>query len=125
MNALSGSLNCNLTDTLDTFDTFYVFDNACGLTIFENELQNQKEASESLTSPMKFINDEPKEDTKVEDVSKGKESGEGLKRFPSNLRYELLGPNEYLPVIIEASLGEVETSKLMHVLKLHKIAIGF
>jgi len=48
----------------------------------------------------------PKEAPKVE-----------LKPLPSNLRYEFLGPNSTYPVIVNASLNEVETEKLLYVLK--------
>lgn len=60
----------------------------------------------------------------LENASKGKELCEGLNPFLPNLRYEFLGLNEFLPVVIGSSLDKVETSKLMHILKLHKSAIG-
>jgi len=47
----------------------------------------------------------PKEAPKVE-----------LKPLPSNLRYEFLGPNFTYPVIVNASLDEGETEKLLSVL---------
>jgi len=56
----------------------------------------------------------PKEAPKVE-----------LKPLPSNLRYEFLGPNATYPVIVNASLYEVETNKLMYVLKKYPKAIGY
>ena len=56
----------------------------------------------------------PKEAPKVE-----------LKPLPSNLRYEFLGPNSTYPVIVNASLNEVETEKLLYVLKKYPKAIGY
>ncbi|KEH22352.1 transmembrane protein, putative [Medicago truncatula] len=48
-----------------------------------------------------------------------------LKPLPSNLRYEFLGPNSTYPVIVNASLDEVETEKLLYVLKKYPKAIGY
>jgi len=56
----------------------------------------------------------PKEAPKVE-----------LKPLPSNLRYEFLGPNSTYPVIVNASLNEVETEKLLYVLKKYPKAVGY
>jgi len=56
----------------------------------------------------------PKEAPKVE-----------LKPLPSNLRYEFLGPNSTYPVIVNASLNEGETEKLLYVLKKYPKAIGY
>ena len=56
----------------------------------------------------------PKEAPKVE-----------LKPLPSNLRYEFLGPNSTYPVIVNASLNEVETEKLLYVLKKYPKAKGY
>ena len=67
-----------------------------------------KEIIEEEASPL------PKEAPKVE-----------LKSLPSNLRYEFLGPNSTYPVIENASLNEVETEKLLYVLKKYPKAIGY
>ena len=48
-----------------------------------------------------------------------------LKSLPSNLRYEFLGPNSTYPVIVNASLNEGETEKLLYVLKKYPKAIGY
>jgi hypothetical protein len=56
----------------------------------------------------------PKEAPKVE-----------LKPLPPNLRYEFLGPNSTYPVIVNASLNEVETEILLYVLKKYPKAIGY
>jgi hypothetical protein len=46
-----------------------------------------------------------------------------LKPLPPNLKYEFLGPNSTYPVIVNASLNEVETEKLLYVLKKYPKAI--
>jgi hypothetical protein len=56
----------------------------------------------------------PKEAPKVE-----------LKPLPPSLRYEFLGPNSTYPVIVNANLNEVETEKLIYVLKKYPKAIGY
>ena len=56
----------------------------------------------------------PKEAPKVE-----------LKPLLPNLRYEFLGPNSTYPIIVNASLNEVETEKLISVLKKYLKAIGY
>jgi len=48
-----------------------------------------------------------------------------LKPLPLNLRYEFLGPNSTYPVIVNASLNEGETEKLLSVLKKYPKAIGY
>ncbi|XP_039687849.1 uncharacterized protein [Medicago truncatula] len=91
------------------------------------KLEGEAKAYEELldrTPPMKDLSVEglvkeeptlqPKEAPKVE-----------LKTLPSNLRYEFLGPNSTYPVIVNASLDEVETEKLLYVLKKYPKAIGY
>ena len=56
----------------------------------------------------------PKEAPKVE-----------LKPLPPNLRYEFLGPNSTYPIIVNASLDEEETEKLLNILKKYPKAIGY
>ncbi|XP_042410060.1 uncharacterized protein LOC121999439, partial [Zingiber officinale] len=48
-----------------------------------------------------------------------------LKPLPSTLKYEFLGPNSTFPIIINASLTESETQRLVEELKLHRKAIGY
>jgi len=48
-----------------------------------------------------------------------------LKPLPPNLRYEFLGPKSTYPVIVNASLNEGETEKLLYVLKKYPKAIGY
>lgn len=91
------------------------------------KLEGEAKAYEELlnrTPPMEGLSVEelvkeepallPKEAPKVE-----------LKTLPSNLRYAFLGPNSTYPVIVNASLDEVETEKLLYVLKKYPKAIGY
>ncbi|CAM8877838.1 unnamed protein product [Rhodiola kirilowii] len=56
----------------------------------------------------------------------GKEScNVELKPLPASLRYEFLGPNSTYPVIVNASLTNVETQKLLDVLRKHRPALGY
>ncbi|CAM8950209.1 unnamed protein product [Rhodiola kirilowii] len=56
----------------------------------------------------------------------GKESYKvELKPLPASLRYEFLGPNSTYPVIVNASLTDVETQKLLVVLREHRPALGY
>ncbi|KAM6593544.1 hypothetical protein CsatA_001247 [Cannabis sativa] len=48
-----------------------------------------------------------------------------LKVLPSHLRYEFLGQDKKLPVIVSASLSDVETDKLLRVLRAHNKAIAW
>ncbi|KAM6579410.1 hypothetical protein CsatA_003184 [Cannabis sativa] len=48
-----------------------------------------------------------------------------LKVLPEHLRYEYLGENKTLPVIVASSLSSVETDKLLRVLRKHSKAIGW
>ncbi|KAM6542236.1 hypothetical protein CsatB_006683 [Cannabis sativa] len=48
-----------------------------------------------------------------------------LKVLPEHLRYEYLGENKTLPVIVASSLSSVETNKLLRVLRKHSKAIGW
>ncbi|CAM8914240.1 unnamed protein product [Rhodiola kirilowii] len=60
------------------------------------------------------------------DILQGKESCKvELKPLPTSLRYEFLGSNSTYPVIINALLNQDETSKLLHVLRKFRKAIGY
>ena len=48
-----------------------------------------------------------------------------LKPLSSHLKYEFLGENETLPVIVSAYLEEEQLNKLLRVLRKHKKAIGW
>lgn len=48
-----------------------------------------------------------------------------LKPLPSNLRYAFLSDNNTLPVIVNASLTDVQLDKLLRVLRMRQKAIGW
>ncbi|CAM8934262.1 unnamed protein product [Rhodiola kirilowii] len=48
-----------------------------------------------------------------------------LKPLPASLRYEFLGPNSTYPVIVNASLTDVETRRLLDVLRKYRPALGY
>ncbi|CAM8996271.1 unnamed protein product [Rhodiola kirilowii] len=48
-----------------------------------------------------------------------------LKPLPASLRYEFLGPNSTYPVIVNASLTDVESQRLLVVLREHRSALGY
>ncbi|CAM8990507.1 unnamed protein product [Rhodiola kirilowii] len=48
-----------------------------------------------------------------------------LKPLPASLKYEFLGPNSTYPVIVNASLTDIETQKFLAVLREHRSALGY
>ncbi|CAM8908350.1 unnamed protein product [Rhodiola kirilowii] len=48
-----------------------------------------------------------------------------LKPLPASLRYKFLGPNSTYPVIVNASLTDIETQKLLDVMRKHRPALGY
>jgi len=48
-----------------------------------------------------------------------------LKRLPSTLRYEFLGPNCTYPIIVNASLNAFQADSLLRVLREHRKVIGY
>ncbi|CAM8950971.1 unnamed protein product [Rhodiola kirilowii] len=129
MKAPTSSFECNMLDI--SCETF-------GLTSFENEVM-ELDDSNTLFASLMNMEDEDMEDitldegekesnayeSKEDPVPRGKEFEGELKPLPSNLRYEFLGSNATLPVIVGAALNEDETSKLVHVLKANKKALGY
>ncbi|CAM8978611.1 unnamed protein product [Rhodiola kirilowii] len=119
----------------------YMLDISCetfGLTSFENEVMELEDSSTLFASLMNMEDEdlgditlgegeqEPSAHENKEDpVPRGKEFEGELKPIPSNLRYEFLGSNATYPVIVGATLNEDETSKLVHVLKANKKALGY
>ncbi|CAM8957907.1 unnamed protein product [Rhodiola kirilowii] len=109
-----------------------------GLTSFESEVMDLDESSTLFASLMNMededlgnitLDEGEKElndyEIKEDPVPKGKEFEGELKPLPSNLRYEFLGSNATYPVIVGATLNEDETSKLVHVLKANRKALGY
>ncbi|CAM8933186.1 unnamed protein product [Rhodiola kirilowii] len=129
MKAPSSSFECNMLDI--SCEPF-------GLTSFESEVMELDDSSTLFASLMNMEDedlgnitlDEGEEESndyeiKEDPVPKGKEFEGELKPLPSNLRYEFLGSNATYPVIVGATLNEDETSKLVHVLKANRKALGY
>ncbi|CAM9000390.1 unnamed protein product [Rhodiola kirilowii] len=109
------SMDCNFLDVYDTFDYDVLIHDT--LDVFDDD---NCELCPALLENICGIEEEESETTK------GKEScSVELKPLPSSLRYEFLGPNSTLPVIINASLNVDETSRLLHVLRKYRGAIGY
>ncbi|CAM8983891.1 unnamed protein product [Rhodiola kirilowii] len=123
------SFECNLLD---------ISCESLELTSFESEVMDLDDSSMHFSSLLDMEDEEMydlswAEEEKLLDacqgdgnqVPKGKEFEGELKPLPSNLRYEFLGSNSMHPVIVGANLNENETSKLLHVLKNNKKALGY
>ncbi|CAM8942179.1 unnamed protein product [Rhodiola kirilowii] len=129
MKAPTSSFECNMLDI--SCETF-------GLTSFESEVMELDDSSTLFASLMNMEDEDvgditldegeqgPNDhETREDPVPRGKEFEGELKPLPSNLRYEFLGSNATCPVIVGATLNEDETSKLVHVLKANKKALGY
>ncbi|CAM8978924.1 unnamed protein product [Rhodiola kirilowii] len=129
MKAPTSSFECNMLDI--SCETF-------GLTSFENEVMELDDSSTLFASLMNMededmgditLDEGEKEsnayESKEDPVPRGKEFEGELKPLPSNLRYEFLGSNATFPVIVGATLNEDEASKLVHMLKANKKALGY
>ncbi|CAM8954496.1 unnamed protein product [Rhodiola kirilowii] len=121
--APSNSLDCNL---LDAYNDFYCDE----LTSIEHELLSDESIGDSMMDLLMMDEEEQKEEK--DDGNEKTEKGEGkepcgieLKALPTSLRYKFLGPNSTFPVIVNASLNELETSRLLHVLRKRRGAIGY
>ncbi|CAM8909052.1 unnamed protein product [Rhodiola kirilowii] len=129
MKAPTSSFECNMLDI--SCETF-------GLTSFESEVMELDDSS-TLFASLVNMEDEDMGDITLDEgeqgsndyeikedpVPRGKEFEGELKPLPSNLRYEFLGSKATFPVIVGATLNEDETSKLVHVLKANKKALGY
>ncbi|CAM8997983.1 unnamed protein product [Rhodiola kirilowii] len=129
MKAPTSSFECNMLDI--SCETF-------GLTSFESEVMELDDSSTLFASLMNMEDEDMSDITldegekelndheiKEDPVPRGKEFEGELKPLPSNLRYEFLGSNATFPVIVGATLNEDETSKLVHVLKANRKALGY
>ncbi|CAM8921953.1 unnamed protein product [Rhodiola kirilowii] len=123
------SFECNLLD---------ISCESLELTSFESEVMDLDDSSMHFSSLLDMEDEEMYDLSWAEEekllnacqgdgnqVPKGKEFEGELKPLTSNLRYEFLGPNSTHPVIVGATLNENETSKLLHVLKNNKKALGY
>ncbi|CAM8944452.1 unnamed protein product [Rhodiola kirilowii] len=129
MKAPTSSFECNLLDiSCENLE----------LTSFESEVMDLDDSSMLFTSLMDLEDEEMCDLTLAEEeklfdayqgeeiqMPRGKEFEGELKPLPSNLRYEFLGSNSTHPVIVGAILNENETSKLLHVLKNNRKALGY
>ncbi|CAM8928960.1 unnamed protein product [Rhodiola kirilowii] len=129
MKAPTSSFECNMLDiSCDNLE----------LTSFESEVMDLDDSSMLFTSLMDMEDEEMYDLTLAEgeklfdayqgeenQMPRGKEFEGELKPLPSNLRYEFLGSNSTHPVIVGATLNENETSKLLHVLKNNRKALGY
>ncbi|CAM8910533.1 unnamed protein product [Rhodiola kirilowii] len=129
MKAPTSSFECNMLDI--SCETF-------GLMSFESEVMELDDSSTLFASLMNMEDEDMGDITldegeqglndheiKEDPVPRGKEFEGELKPLPSNLRYEFLGSNATFPVIVGAALNKDETSKLVHVLKANKKALGY
>ncbi|CAM8921267.1 unnamed protein product [Rhodiola kirilowii] len=129
MKAPTSSFECNMLDI--SCETF-------GLTSFESEVMELDDSSTLFASLMNMEDEDMGDITldegeqrpndheiKEDPAPRGKEFEGELKPLPSNLRYEFLGSNATFPVIVGATLNEDETSKLVHVLKANRKALGY
>jgi len=78
------------------------------------ELKGLEESPSKKVAFEELKKDIPAEKAKVE-----------LKILPEHLKYVFSGENEASPVIISNSLTKEEESRLVEVLKKHKVAIGW
>ncbi|CAM8944515.1 unnamed protein product [Rhodiola kirilowii] len=129
MKAPTSSFECNLLDiSCENLE----------LTSFESKVMELDDSSMLFTSLMDIEDEEMCNLTLAEgeqlldahegegdQMPSGKEFEGELKPLPSNLRYEFLGSNSTHPVIVGATLNEHETSKLLHVLKNNRKALGY
>ncbi|CAM8940917.1 unnamed protein product [Rhodiola kirilowii] len=110
----SSTMSCNYLDLVDTYEMYDV----PNLLMSEIDLDNELP---ELADCWAILEDEGVEGTKSD---KGKEScSVELKALPTSLRYEFLGPNSTLPIIVNASLDENETLKSLDVIREHQGAI--
>ncbi|CAM8940922.1 unnamed protein product [Rhodiola kirilowii] len=112
----SSTMSCNYPDLVGAYEVYDV------PNLLMNEIDLDNELPEHIDC-WAILDDEGEGDTQHD---KGKEScSVELKTLPTSLRYEFLGPNSTLPIIVNASLNDNETSKLLDVIKEHKDAIGY
>ncbi|CAM8963464.1 unnamed protein product [Rhodiola kirilowii] len=110
------TMSCNYLDLVDTYEMYDVPNLLMSVIDLDNELP-------VLADCWAISEGEYEEDTQSD---KGKEScSVELKALPTSLRYEFLGPNSTLPIIVNASLNANETLRLLDVVREHKDAIGY
>ncbi|CAM8990443.1 unnamed protein product [Rhodiola kirilowii] len=112
----SSTMSCNYIDFVDGFELLDIPILPTHVIDLDNELPEHVDC-------WAILDDGGKGKTQSD---KGKEScSVELKALPTSLRYEFLGPNSTLPIIVNASLDENETLRLLDVIREHKGAIGY
>ncbi|CAM8908030.1 unnamed protein product [Rhodiola kirilowii] len=112
----SSTMTCNYLDLVDTYELYDVPNLLMSAIDLDNELPDIADCWAILEEECEegSLSDKGKESCSVE-----------LKALPTSLRYEFLGPNSSLPIIVNASLNDIETSKFLDVVREHKGAIGY
>ncbi|CAM8919425.1 unnamed protein product [Rhodiola kirilowii] len=112
----NSTMTCNYLDLVDTYELYDVPNLLMSAIDLDNELPDIADCWAILEedSEERTLSDKGKESCSVE-----------LKALPTSLRYEFLGPNSSLPIIVNSSLNDIETSKLLDVVRKHKDAIGY
>ncbi|CAM8877169.1 unnamed protein product [Rhodiola kirilowii] len=112
----SPTMSCNYLDLVDTYEVYDV------PNLLMNEINLDYELPK-LVDCWAILDDEEEGDIQSDE---GKEScSVELKTLPTSLRYEFLGPNSTFPIIVNASLNDNETLRLLDVIREHKDAIGY
>ncbi|CAM8947563.1 unnamed protein product [Rhodiola kirilowii] len=107
-------MSCNYLDFVDAYEVYDVPNLLMNEIDLDNELPEHVDCWAILDDEGDTQSDKGKESCLVE-----------LKTLPTCLRYEFLGPNSTLPIIVNASLNDDETSRLLDVIREHKNAIGY
>ncbi|CAM8990445.1 unnamed protein product [Rhodiola kirilowii] len=112
----SYTMSCNYLDLVDAYEVYDV------PNLLMNEIDLDNELPEHVDC-WAILDEEGEGDTQSD---KGKKScSVELKTLPTSLRFEFLGPNSTLPIIVNASLNDNETSRLLDAIREHKDAIGY
>ncbi|CAM8965993.1 unnamed protein product [Rhodiola kirilowii] len=113
----SPTMSCNYLDLVDAYEMYDV------PNLLMDEIDDLDYELPKHVDCWAILNDKDEEGTQSD---KGKESCSiELKTLPTSLRYEFLGPNSTLPIIVNASLNTNETLRLLDVVREHKDAIGY
>ncbi|CAM8912980.1 unnamed protein product [Rhodiola kirilowii] len=113
----SSTMSCNYLDLVDTYEMYDV------PNLLMDEIDDLDYELPKRVDCWAILKDEDEEGTQSD---KGKKScSVELKALPTSLRYEFLGPNSTLPIIVNASLNDDETSRLLDVIREHKDAIVY
>jgi hypothetical protein len=113
----SSTMTCNYLDLVDTYEMHDV------PNLLMDEFDDLDYELPKRVDFWAILNEGDEGETQD---NKGKEScSVELKPLPTSLRYEFLGPNSTFPIIVNASLDDCQTLKLLDVVREHKDAIGY